>query len=221
MKVDLLDIYRRLYAHFGPQHWWPADTPFEMMVGAVLTQNTSWRNVELAIKSLKQKSLLTPGAIHRLPERVLAQLIRPAGFFNVKARRLKAMTAWIYNRYKDDFGDRMFNEKIELLRADLLKINGIGEETADSILLYAGAMPIFVVDAYTRRILLRHDLISDSDSYFSIQRLFMDRLPNQAPLFNEYHALIVRTAKIFCKKKPLCAACPLSCLLPSGTPPER
>ncbi len=211
MHSDLMEIYQRLYKHFGPQHWWPAQTPFEMMVGAVLTQNAAWSNVEKALVPLRKRGLLTPLAMHRLPEKVLARMIRPCGFFNVKARRLKALTEFIFQQYGGSL-TRMFSEEGETLREHLLDVKGMGPETADSILLYAGQFTVFVVDAYTRRIFSRHDFIDGAEDYHDIQAFFMRQLPEKPQLFNEYHALIVKTGKSFCKSRPDCSACPLEYL---------
>ncbi len=207
-----MEMYQGLHDHFGPQHWWPAETPTEMIIGAVLTQNTAWRNVEVALSVLRQQNLLTLSALHAVSENRLALFIRSSGFFNVKARRLKNLVGFIHETYGGSL-DRMFAQAGKTLRAQLLSVSGIGPETADSILLYAGAFPIFVVDAYTRRIFLRHRLIDTSDGYASVQSFFMRRLPHRAPLFNEYHALIVRTAKVYCKREPACEVCPLGYLM--------
>jgi len=182
-----------------------------MIVGAVLTQNTAWMNVEKAIARLKARQVLTLEALRRLPEKELAQLIRPSGYFNVKARRLKAVVAFIYESHGGDL-DRMFSADGAQLRKTLLSVKGLGPETVDSILLYAGGLPFFVVDAYTRRIFERHRLIDEKRSYPEIQNDFMSRLPHEADLFNEYHALLVKTAKIYCKKNPECSRCPLNTL---------
>ena len=213
-----LAIYRRLDRRFGPQGWWPAETPFEVIVGAILTQNTAWKNVERAIANLKAKRLLTVSALNAVPEGELAVLIRPSGYFNQKAKRLKRMAAFIVDRFAGSL-DRMFSGDPGRLRETLLAVNGLGPETVDSILLYAGNLPVFVVDAYTRRIFSRHGLIGAEASYDAIQAAFMRALPHDAALFNAYHALIVRTAKVYCKKDPDCAACPLR-TLPGFTAPK-
>jgi len=205
---ELLAIYHTLLSIFGEQGWWPADTPFEVMVGAVLTQNTSWRNVERAIENLKGEGVLTPQGLRGIDGARLAQLIRPAGYYNVKAKRLKSLIAFLDTEYEGDL-TRMFSEPLERLREKILAVKGIGPETADSILLYAGGKPIFVIDAYTRRILSRHALITDGASYGDIQDLFMRRLPSDVSLYKEYHALLVRLAKTFCKTTPHCVECPL------------
>jgi endonuclease-3 related protein len=205
---ELLVIYDRLLIFFGEQGWWPAETPFEVMVGAILTQNTAWRNVEHAIARLKEAGVLTPQGLRRIPERRLARLIRPAGYYNVKARRLKALIAFLTREYGGDLR-RMFREPRAPLREKILMVKGVGPETADSILLYAGEKPIFVIDAYTKRVLSRHGMITDGASYGAIQDLFMQNLPADVALYKEYHALFVRLAKTFCKTKPLCTGCPL------------
>lgn len=209
MPSPLLDIYHTLHAHFGPQHWWPGDTPFEVMVGAVLTQNTNWVNVSRAIDNLKDAGLLTVEALVALPPDILAHHIRPAGYFNLKAGRLKNLLTLV-SQYENGL-DGLFAEDTQTLREQLLSVRGIGPETADSILLYAANRPVFVVDAYTHRIMARHGLIPEEAGYYEIQECFLDQLPVEEGLFNEYHALLVRLGKEFCKKsKPLCAACPLT-----------
>jgi endonuclease-3 related protein len=205
---ELLSIYHTLLSFFGEQGWWPADTPFEVMVGAVLTQNTAWRNVERAIENLKKEGVLTPLGLKGIDEARLAELIRPAGYYNVKAKRLKSLIKFLDGGYGGDLM-KMFSEPLSSLREEILTIKGIGPETADSILLYAGEKPIFVVDAYTRRILSRHGMITDGTSYGDIQSLFMRSLPQDVSLYKEYHALFVQLAKTFCKTKPHCAECPL------------
>lgn len=204
----LTKAYNLLYRHFGHQHWWPADTPFEVMVGAILTQNTNWGNVEKAIANLKKNSLLTPVAINNLKRDRLARFIRPAGYYNIKAKRLKNYVS----RYIADYSGRPASLKklsLQDVRTWLLSINGVGPETADSILLYALDKPVFVVDAYTKRILERHGLCPEEVTYDELQELFMDNLKPGIKLFNEYHALIVRTGKEYCKKTPRCSECPL------------
>jgi len=211
--------YERMEAFFGDLHWWPAETPLEVMVGAILTQNTAWPNVRKAVERLKTAGCLSAAAIAALPQEALAELIRPSGYYNVKARRLKAFMTWFLEAYGGD-EEAMFREETQVLRERLLKVKGIGDETADSILLYAGGKPVFVVDAYTRRILSRHGLVDGKVSYGDLQDLFMEHLPPSAPLYNQYHALIVETGKRFCRKKPRCASCPLGG--PEGTAlPQR
>ncbi|MCD6320518.1 MAG: endonuclease III domain-containing protein [Candidatus Desulfofervidaceae bacterium] len=204
----LMEIYETLFQHFGPQHWWPGETPFEIVVGAILTQNTAWKNVEKAINNLKKANLLTPQALYALPYTYLTQLIRPAGFFNVKAKRLKHFLHFLFEEYKGDL-EKMFADDTDSLRKKLLEVPGIGPETADSILLYAGNKPSFVVDAYTRRILFRHNLIPEEADYEEVRNFFMDHLPEDVQLFNEYHALLIALGKNYCRPKPLCENCPL------------
>ena len=201
-------IYETLNAHFGDLHWWPGESPFEVIVGAILTQNTAWRNVERAISNLKSEGLLCPEGILKIDDRILADLIRPAGYYNIKTQRLKSFVRFLHEEYKSDL-DKMFAEDLWYLRGKLLKVKGIGEETADSILLYAGNKPIFVIDTYTRRILQRHDIIRRDATYVEIQSLFMTHLPKNAPLYNQYHALLVNTGKFFCNNNPRCDVCPL------------
>ena len=210
MKIDrkLLEIYNLLHAHFGDQGWWPADSPFEVIVGAILTQNTSWTNVEKAIRNLKSAGLLTPGTLRWIEARRLAELIRPSGYYNIKTVRLKNFLNFLEKEYCSDL-EKMFAEDDHILRRKLLAVKGIGPETADSILLYAGNKPVFVVDVYTRRILERHRVIREGLGYEEIQSLFMDNLPASAELFNQYHALIVNAGKNFCRKRPRCGSCPL------------
>lgn len=210
-KTVLRKIYQRLFKEFGPQHWWPGHTPFEVMVGAILTQNTNWGNVERAIKNLKTRRLLAPAALHKIPAADLAPLIRPAGYFNVKARRLKNFMEFLFMEYNGDL-KKMAAEPWVKLRPKLLHVNGVGPETADSILLYALGKPIFVVDAYTRRMLYRHNLIGKDADYHQIQDLFMGHLKPDVRLFNEYHALLVRLGKDYCRPKPLCERCALNSL---------
>jgi len=213
----LISLYRHLFQFFGPQHWWPARSPFEVIVGTILTQNTAWTNVEKAIAALRDARLLHPAAIDTVPQEQLARHIRPAGYYNMKAVRLKHFTHFLLTRYGGSVR-RMFRGKQLELREELLGISGIGEETADSILLYAGNQPIFVVDAYTRRVLERHGLIAAKMSYGEIQRLFMTHLPTDPALFNEYHALLVAVGKTYCRSTPNCKDCPLQYDLPNGSP---
>lgn len=200
-----LDIYERLLAFYGPQCWWPAQTPFEVMVGAVLTQGTSWRNVEKAIYGLKSLSLLSPEAIRRMDDEELSAIIRPCGFYRVKTKRLKSLINWL-GAY-DDSLERLSSEETDVLRRSLLGVKGIGKETADAILLYALGRPVFVIDSYTRRIMSRLGMGPDDGSYDKLQRLFGDTLPNDPQLFNEFHALLVRLGKDACRPTPLCLRC--------------
>jgi endonuclease-3 related protein len=207
-KKILTDIYRILYRSFGPQHWWPGETPFEIAVGAILTQNTNWGNVEKAINNLKQSGTLDPHVLHKMPHARLASLIKPAGYFNIKAKRLKHFLAFLSNHYKGVI-EGMKDEDLHHIRRRLLEVNGIGPETADSILLYALDKPVFVIDAYTRRVLIRHNIIPESATYHETQELFHKNLPADVHLYNEYHALFVMTGKHYCKPKPRCRGCPL------------
>ncbi len=210
-------VYRDMLAAYGPQHWWPAEEPFEVMVGAVLTQSTSWHNAELAIDRLKAAAILTPEALRSLPLSRLASLVYSSGYYNAKARKLQALAVWFGEEYRDDIA-RLSSTETGALRRQLLTIHGIGEETADSIILYAANQPVFVIDAYTRRIFGRifahldgrsdrSVLSPGSDSYPAYQLLFMEGLPCDATLFNEYHALLVRHGKDICRKDPLCWQC--------------
>ena len=200
--------YSLLYKTHGPQGWWPASTAFEVAIGAILTQNTSWLNVEKAIQNLKKKKLLSPDRLHKASLKILANAIRPCGYYNIKARRLKNFIRFLFANYKGKI-ENMKSELPAILHNKLLAINGIGPETCDSILLYALNNPVFVVDAYTRRIAECLNLAERSDDYDFIQSIFTDILPEDASLFNEYHALIVCHAKYVCKKKPECGICVL------------
>jgi endonuclease-3 related protein len=201
-------MHQLLLHHFGPQKWWPGETPLEVMVGAVLTQNTNWTNVENAIRNLNAKGLLSLKALNAISTQALAEEIRPAGYFNIKAKRLKNLVRFIFERYNGSLKG-LFNEAIGSLREGLLSVNGVGPETADSILLYALERPVFVVDTYTHRILLRHGMADEQMTYHELQEVFVDHLPEDLGLFNEFHALIVRAGKEYCKKRPLCSDCPL------------
>ena len=204
----LTEIYRLLYDEFGPQQWWPGESRFEIITGAILTQNTNWANVEKAINNLKAADCLIPEKLHLLDPAQLAQLIRPAGYFNIKAKRLKNFVNWLFDNYNGELTDL---ESIDTgrFREELLTIKGVGRETADSILLYAFDRPIFVVDAYTARVVFRHELISPEADYEQLKELFESSLPADTPLFNEYHALLVRVGKEFCRPKARCPGCPL------------
>ena len=210
-------LHDALLDHFGPQHWWPGDSPFEVMVGAVLTQNTAWTNVERAIAALKTHNALSATAILGLPDAELAALIRPAGYFNVKARRLKALCQFLLERNVADAPERLAEQApLPELRECLLAVHGVGEETADSILLYALDQPSFVVDTYTRRSFTRLGCLTGDESYAAIQTRFHTELPTDRALFNEFHALIVALGKHYCRPKPRCADCPLLSLCPHG-----
>ncbi|HHT9112025.1 MAG: endonuclease III domain-containing protein [Planctomycetes bacterium] len=204
----LLKIYQKMFDAFGPRQWWPGETPFEVVIGAILTQNTNWSNVEKAIKNLKTAGKLSPEGIYGLSITELAELIKPSGFFNVKAKRVKAFINWLFSRYEGNLS-KMFAQDLQTLRSELLSVKGIGPETADSILLYAGNMPTFVVDAYTHRIFSRHELIPEESTYDEMKSFFEENLPEDVQLFNEYHALLVNIGKTFCKTKKVCEPCPL------------
>ncbi|MFN3406526.1 MAG: endonuclease III domain-containing protein [Caldimicrobium sp.] len=215
MKNKLLeDVFKTLFGHFGAQNWWPAETPFEVCVGAILTQNTNWKNVEKAIDNLKKNNLLTPEALYSISQEYLAELIRPCGFYQLKAKRLKNFVEFLIKEYNGDI-KKLKTEDLESLREKLLQIKGLGKETVDSILLYALDKPIFVVDAYTHRILNRHSLISEEISYDELQEFFLSNLPRDVNLYKEYHALFVVCGKNYCKKsQPLCELCPLKIYSP-------
>ena len=212
--MNLLEIYHHLLNHYGPQHWWPADGPFEVIIGAILTQSTAWGNVERAINNLKAKEALSPASLRQLPLQELSRLIYPSGYYRAKARKIKSFVHWLGEHYEDNLV-RLFSLDIPILREELLKVHGIGEETADSIILYAARKPIFVIDAYTRRITSRLDFKPPHNSYAAFQKLFMEHLPQDETLFNEFHALLVRHGKETCKKHPLCGQCCLTDLCPS------
>jgi endonuclease-3 related protein len=210
-----LEIYRRLFDHYGPQGWWPGETAFEVMVGAILTQAVAWANVEKALANLKRAGLLTPTGLRQLSVEELAQLIRPASYNTVKARRLRAFVDFLWEGYDGDL-TRLLSQEQEPLRQQLLSVYGIGPETADSIVLYAAGKPSFVVDAYTRRILHRLGLAEANAPYDDLRSRLMDSLPQEVPLFQEYHALLVRLGKEVCRPRPRCGACPLADLCPGG-----
>ena len=215
MLPELTAYYDALFRAYGPQHWWPGRTRFEVIVGAILTQSTSWTNVELAIVNLRREKLLSAAAMEGVSLSRLSRLIRSSGYFRQKASKLKAFVHFLRQEYRGSL-DKMFATPTDELREKLLAVHGIGPETADSILLYAGEHPLFVVDGYTRRILERHNLAHRKHTYEEIQQLFHGNLPRSVPLFNEYHALIVHTGKHFCRKsEPACAQCPLQPFLPA------
>ncbi len=206
---DLRGIFRALLRRFGPQRWWPGDSPFEIMAGAILTQNTNWANVEKAIVNLKRANALDPAIMRGLTEHKLAALIRPSGYYNIKARRLKAFLEFYCGVYGASPAV-MARQDAAVVRGHLLSVSGIGPETADSILLYALNKPVFVIDAYTKRLCVRHGLVGEDAGYDDLQRFFLSRLPVDTALFNEFHALIVKLGKEYClKNKPLCDRCPL------------
>ncbi len=207
-KNALTGIYENLFKSFGKQYWWPGDTDFEIVIGAILTQNTNWTNVEKAIKNLKDAKVFTPEKLYEIDIDDLAQLIKPSGYFNVKAKRLKHFIEWLFLNYNGSLS-KLFKLDYPTLRGQLLSVNGIGKETADSIILYAAEKPTFVVDAYTKRVLVGHGLITEDYDYDAIKALFEDNLPKEVPLYNEYHALIVMVGKYYCKPKMQCEECPL------------
>lgn len=209
LNATLLDIYRRLFGHFGPQYWWPAQAPFEVAVGAILTQSVAWSNVERAIAALARRGLLDAAALASVSEDDLAFLIRPAGYYNVKARKLKAFVGFLMDKHGGDL-TALFAQPLDRVRNELLAVYGIGPETADSILLYAGNLPSFVIDAYTRRICARLGL-GAPDEYEALRAFFMENLPADPRLYNEYHALFVALGKGYCtKSRPRCPTCPLA-----------
>jgi len=210
-----LQLFDILFAASGPQHWWPGDTPFEVAVGAVLTQNTSWSNVEKAITSLKTANAMTAAGLLALSAPDLEQAIRPAGYYRVKAQYLRTLAEWVSQRAAGDLSS-LASEDTDTLHHELLALRGVGRETADSILLYAIGKPAFVVDAYTRRIAARLRLLPDNTTYESTQQYFVARLPEDAHLFNEFHGLLVHLAKEHCRARPMCLACPLEQCCPSA-----
>jgi endonuclease III related protein len=202
-------VFERLFSAHGPQYWWPADSPFEVIVGAILTQNTAWKNVKQAIGKLREHNLLTLDAIVLLPMHDLAPLIRSSGYYNQKARKLKDFCEHLRNHWQGNL-DNFLGQDLERLRPELLSLRGIGPETADSIVLYAAHQPSFVVDAYTYRIFHRHGCIPEATGYEDLRSFFMDVLEPDVLRFQEYHALLVRTGHLYCRRKPSCEACPLN-----------
>jgi len=217
-KNKLLKIYNILLKAFGPQNWWPAKTKFEIIVGAILTQNTAWKNVEKAISNLRAEGVLSFKGIKNIDEKDLARLIRSAGYFNQKSKKLKAFIEFAIDKYDGSLA-RMIEEDHWVLRKNLLGVFGIGKETADSILLYAFNKPVFVVDIYTYRVLIRHGIIPKNSSYDFIQDFFMKNLPRDIFLYNEYHALLVHLGNKFCRAKPICEQCPLKNINPKSEYP--
>jgi len=216
----LPQFYQTLSAALGPMHWWPARTPFEVIIGAILTQNTAWVNVERALANLRRRRMLTPRALEPVSLGTLGRLVRPSGYFRQKAKKLKAFVRFL----RENFGGslaRMFWTPTAELRERLLAVHGIGPETADSILLYAGNHPVFVVDAYTKRILLRHGLVRGNADYEEVRQLFESKLPRDPRLFNEFHALLVSVGKNWCRpQEPRCSECPLGPYLLSSPLPK-
>ena len=212
----LLCVFHRLYSDYGPQHWWPGDGPFETIVGAILTQNVSWNNAERAINRLKQEGLLCPAGLREVAIDELASLIKSSGYFNVKAKKLKAFVEHLGKGYGDNL-EEMLRQEPDTLRRELLSIYGIGEETADDIILYAGGWPVFVIDAYTRRILERLRLVCEGQTYAELQAFFHSHLPSHTELFNEYHALLDHHAGVTCvRRDPRCTDCSLLDMCPTG-----
>lgn len=217
-RSPFLRYYRALLRVYGTQGWWPGRTPFEVIVGAILTQSISWKNVELAISALRQARLLHPRRMRRAPLSRLARLIRPAGYYNQKARKIRAFLSFVETDHHDDLGS-LLRRPAGTLRSQLLRVAGIGPETADSIVLYAAGRASFVVDAYTRRVLARHALIRGGEPYEDLRRLLQSGLPKSAKVYGEFHALLVRVGKERClKRAPLCSGCPLEAELPPGGP---
>lgn len=215
-QPPLDEYYNALFTAFGPQHWWPGKTSFEVIVGAILTQNTSWSNVERAIVNLRRARLLTPAAIEKSSPAIIEALIRPSGYFRQKARKLKAFSSFLRYEYSGSLR-KMFAEPTAILRERLLSVFGIGPETADSILLYAGNHPVFVVDAYTKRMLARHGWVGEEARYDDVRWIFERQFPGETSRFNEFHALIVQTGKRYCRpREPLCGECPLGRYLPAN-----
>lgn len=207
-KTDLVKIYEILYKAYGPQHWWPGDTPWEICIGAVLTQNTNWGNVEKAIANLKRGDNICPVKIRKMPLSELESAIRPSGYFRLKAQRLLAVTDWWLENVENE---RLHpkGQPLSFWRESILEVKGVGPETADSILLYSFNLPTFVIDAYTRRIMARHFGFKPDIDYHELRQIFMDNLPHDPKLFNEFHALFVRTAKEACRKNTCGSNCPL------------
>ena len=217
MTSQLLSIYHQLHQHFGPRSWWPAETPVEVVIGAILTQHSAWRNVEQAIANLRRAGALTPREILARERPELETLLRPAGFFRQKAARLQGFARYLEEQQAGDLAGWL-SLPLEGVRGELLGLPGIGPETADAILLYAGQRPTFVVDAYTRRLFGRLGLLGGSESYQQVRHLFMAALPPDTALFNEFHALIVAECKSYCRTRPLCPSCPLRSRCPAALP---
>lgn len=215
MSQTAHQVYRHLFKSIGPQGWWPGDSPFEVMVGAVLVQNTSWKGVERAIKNLKQAKVLTPRKLYALPSAELSEFIRPAGYFRIKAKRLHNLVKFFVERYRGSMAAMRKVDTLEL-RAQLLAVNGIGPETADSILLYAVGKPVMVVDTYTHRIFARHGWVPHGTAYHPLQKHLTDQLPVDEVIYNDFHALLVHVGHHYCRPVPRCESCPLRGMLPTG-----
>lgn len=209
----LLGVFETLLQAYGPQHWWPAETPFEVIVGAILTQNTAWKNVEKAINALRHHGLLNLQGLLQIPMADLAPVIRSSGYYNQKAAKLKLFCSYVGNRWKGDL-EAFLSLEMPRLRSELLELRGIGPETADSIVLYAAEQPSFVVDLYTHRVLSRHGWAPEQLSYDDLRGFFMDCLPHDVTLFKEYHALLVRVGHLYCRRRHSCAECPLEAFEP-------
>jgi endonuclease-3 related protein len=205
----LMEIYQKMLRYFGPRNWWPGQTPFEVCIGAILTQNTAWSNVEKAIANLKRAQCLSPKGIETINTEKLADLIRPSGYYNQKAKKLKTFVRFFINEYGSSI-QQWQEESLDSSREKLLSVNGIGPETADSILLYALQKPVFVVDTYTRRIFSRHGFFPANSTYDQMQAFFTRYLPNETCLYNDFHAQVVYTGKTFCRTRPVCEGCPLN-----------
>jgi endonuclease-3 related protein len=217
LTAPLQDAYDRLFERYGPQRWWPGDSPLEILVGTVLVQNTNWRNVEKAIDNLREAGVMTAENLYELEPEELAELIRPAGYYQVKTKRLRNLLRLLVEQYEGSI-EQMMSCDSHALREQLLGVNGIGPETADCILLYVGNYPKFIADGYAMRVAARHGWIEFEADYHGLQEFFESRLPADAQLYNEYHALLVRVGKEHCKTKPQCEGCPLEELLPDGGP---
>ena len=222
MRRKLLKLYDDLYAAYGAQGWWPAEAPFEVVIGAILVQATAWRNVTQAIDNLKAADLLTPDRLGDVPQDALETLIRSSGYYRMKAKKICAFLTYLRTHHRNCL-ESLFSQDTQALRVELLSIYGVGEETADSILLYAAGKPIFVVDRYTHRLLNRLGWFNGAYHYSRMQGLFMDALPHNVQLFNEYHALIVRHGAAMCQKTPRCEVCALGsrCAYPTANQPQR
>ncbi|MFQ5975956.1 MAG: endonuclease III domain-containing protein [Candidatus Hydrothermarchaeales archaeon] len=207
-RTTPMDIYGILFENFGEQNWWPGETPFEVIIGAILTQNTAWQNVEVAIRNLKDANLLSPRGVLNATDEELERCVRPAGYFRIKTKRLKSFINFLFDECDGDL-DKLFKTPLPELRSKLLGVNGIGPETADSIILYAGKKPTFVVDAYTKRIFSRIGILEENLSYEEVKKFFEDNLPKDLKLYNEFHALIVVLGKNYCNSKPECKKCPI------------